>query len=267
MHLILTPVDVDPLYSGFTWQIADLEGLARLVAELLVAQHEHVLRVIEGNTEDLLVAKESVVRSVLEHKLGVPPNEQARYQRDGLLFQHIAWVAAACARQEGDLFSAPHVRFADKGQDMMIVHTARSGPVTAITICEDKATENCRATIRQQVLPEIRHYESGSRDDELESQTLAILEKHHDKARAQELIKGVFWDHARRYRVSITVGQTHNNSLGRARLFRDFDHAAQGDKSRRRGETVYLHDLREWFESFAEKVRSALEAMLGRGNV
>lgn len=263
MYLSLTPVDVDPLFSGFTWEVADLDGLAKLVAELLVVHHEHVLRVIQGGGSDTPIAKESVIRSVLDHKLRRPANEQAKYQRDGLLFQHLAWIAAAHARERGDLFSAPHIRLSDKGQDMVIVHAGHDvGSVAAVTICEDKATENCRATIRNKVLPEIEVYESGARDDELESQTLAILEQHHDKARAQELIQGVFWNQARRYRVTITVDEAHDHPVGRKRLFKGYDHAARGDKSRRRGETIRIPELREWFDSFAAKVHLALQTML-----
>jgi hypothetical protein len=210
------------------------------------------------------------VRSVLDGILGTPATDQARYQRDGLLFQHIAWIAAAYSSKGGDLLSIPHVRTADKGQEMMIVHTASDlepAKVVAVTICEDKATDNCRGTFKNKVLPEIERYETGARDAELESETLALLERHHNKTEAQAVLQGVFWDRARRYRVSITTDSDHEGQNGRRMLFAGYDDVAQGDTNRRRGETIHLDHLRDWFDAFATKVQDALTAMTRDSNV
>jgi len=59
-------------------------------------------------------------------------------------------------------------------------------------------------------------------------------------------IANTLWHDARRYRVSITIGDTHNDVSARAKLFKGFDESAPGTAARRRADTIYLPTLRNW---------------------
>ena len=78
---------------------------------------------------------------------------------------------------------------------------------------------------------------------------------------ADKAIENVIWKQVRRYRVSITVGNTHSTAAGRKRLFRGYDEIATGDVARRRGEIILLDQLRPWKASLAAQAISFLNAM------
>jgi Resolvase, N terminal domain len=67
-------------------------------------------------------------------------------------------------------------------------------------------------------------------------------------------IANTLWHDARRYRVSITIGDTHNNADARAKLFKGFNDSAPGAAARRRADTIYLPAMRSWMASFAARV-------------
>jgi len=52
----------------------------------------------------------------------------------------------------------------------------------------------------------------------------------------------------------MVVGDDHATSLGRKKLFKDYDTTIPGSILRRRAETIHLSDMRAWFEAFAERV-------------
>ena len=259
--LLHAPFSAKQSCEGHLWEIIDENQLAIYVAEILVAHHEHVLEIIGGSSISASSAKESVVNSVLNQILPTPKNDTQRYHRDGLLFQHIAWIAAATVREEGDLFSVPHTKPAQKGQDMLIVHTNESAKeVAAVTICEDKATEHPRSKIKQEVFPEISNYERGFRDAELESETLTILERHKNKVEARELVDAIFWQSLRRYRINVTSSCPQPVTV--KKLFKDYENVAKGDIVRRKGGVFDIDSVRNWFDCFSGKVAKALKAML-----
>ena len=76
--------------------------------------------------------------------------------RDGLLFQHVSWVAAFM-RLPNAKATPPHVRQADKGFDGVLVEVnpAQAG-LSRIVLCEDKASVNPRSLVTGSVWPEIR---------------------------------------------------------------------------------------------------------------
>ena len=74
-------------------------------------------------------------------------------------------------------------------------------------------------------------------------------------------INAILWKDAKRYRVSITVGDTHASPEGRQRLFKGFDEKAPGDVKRRRAETIHLPELRKWMQQFADKAVAHVKAI------
>jgi hypothetical protein len=74
-------------------------------------------------------------------------------------------------------------------------------------------------------------------------------------------IANILWHDARRYRVSITIGDTHNNADARAQLFKGFDDSVPGAATRRRADTIYLPAMRSWMASFAARVIVKIKAV------
>ena len=263
--LAATPFRYDRSFYGFSWDIADRDVLVELVAEILITHHNHVLKVLHGAAGDPPPGKATVIHSILDHVLAPLRNEQDRYQRDGLLFQHISWIAAASRCESSDLLSTPHTRKSDKGQDMLIVHLLDDE--CSVTIGEDKATINARETVRDKVYPEFTEYETGSRDNELESATLAILQRNLDSEQSQEVINKLLWERARRYRISVSActGKSRDDDL--RELFAGYQDVVVGDDMRRRADTIAIPDLRTWFDSFTEDIKGLLTTMLEEPHV
>lgn len=180
------------------------------------------------------------------------------------MFQTISWIAAH-QQGSGAVTRPPHIIKAHKGFDGMQIELSEDGlSVKAVVIFEDKATVNARKTIHEEVWPGIVVLESGGRVNELTQEVTAMLDAQRSLNPNLDLdgaISNILWKSARRYRVSITVGDTHLSEKARARLFKGFDETAPGDVARRRAETIYLPQLRSWMESFAQRVIGHVKAI------
>src|ERR1700742_5146910 len=95
----LTVVDCDhlPNCHGFRWQILNEDLLAQLVAWTMQGKYRHARKVLielsPETTNSLPTVKDQAIQS-----LRLPAKTRAdsplRWHRDGLIFQHIAWIAA-----------------------------------------------------------------------------------------------------------------------------------------------------------------------------
>ena len=120
--------------------------LVEVVAYLYLRQEENAMRVIGALEPRRRVSKGKVAQNVVR-KLTAPHADDvelfrngtdkekesaknrirtSRLHRDGLLFQHVSWVAARMAIPNGYM-TAPHVRQADKGFDGFIVELDDAG--------------------------------------------------------------------------------------------------------------------------------------------
>lgn len=248
-HDLLT----DTYCQGITFTITDEDALAQAVAHVLAQEYAMAQSILLGvaiaESGDAITLETEEIDDIVLRRLKPPVD----YHRDGFLFQLIMWLAAHLDLDEGDLVALPHAQASAKGQDSIVVH--RSGDaVVALSICEDKATENPRDTVRDEVWPDIRVYERGGRRDELRSNiitTLGLGGVPRDEAIA--LVRRISWGRSRRYRVRVTIETTRATEL-----FKGFDKVVAGGTERRRGETVHLPGLRAWMSNFAVKVEAEL---------
>lgn len=264
MAMTLKPIDHGELCHGWAWTIDDEDLLAERVARIVLGQYRHVAKILSGagvpgpaaNTEQAIAAIKQLTLAE-----GADP-----WQRDGWLFQAISWIAAH-QQPSASLTRMPHIRKADKGFDGMQLDLNADGTaVTAVVIFEDKATDNARATIRDDVWPGIVALEKGERLNELSQEVSGMLDAHAAAEPGFDLdsaIAKTLWHEARRYRVSITVGDTHNDQGARANLFKGFDHSAPGAAERRRADTIYVPALRSWMTGFANRVVNKVKDIAG----
>jgi hypothetical protein len=243
---------VDDAYcQGVTFEVTDIDALARAIALILVQEFSLAKQLATGTgtTIPALHLERSDIDDIIARRL----KPVDKYHRDGLLFQLVMWLAVHLDLQDGDLVALPHSQGSAKGQDSLIVHRA-SDSVVALSICEDKATENPRDTVRDDVWPEIKVYESGGRRDELRSGIIATLGTGGvGTEEAERLIRGISWEGRRRYRVRVTIDKKRTSTL-----FDGFSDLISGGNEMRRGETMSLPDVRAWMDDLALRVEVQL---------
>lgn len=263
MTLVLTPIAHGEVCHGHAWTVENIDLLAERVARVAMGQYRHVSQVLEGlNVPAPKGSKAHAANAIA--KLQVAKNGDP-WQRDGWIFQIVSWIAANQQKAEGVILKPPHIFHAHKGFDGMQLEVSADGKsVSAVVIFEDKASDDPRKTIREDVWPEIVKLEAGERVAELTHEAAGLLEAHqhlYPELNVDEAIDRIFWQEARRYRVSITTGAVHAKESDRARLFADYDTTVRGDLTRRRGETMHFDKLREWMSEFTDLVAKKLNGL------
>ena len=248
--------------EGHKWEVTDLDELATLVANLFLGNHRHVSKILRTVDSPEAWSSARQIDDLIELLNDVPdinlPHtfQDKRYARDGWLFQMISWIAIRKMNPNA-LTAIPHTQPTAKGFDNLIVEV-NDGHLVGVIVGEDKATENPRPTVRDLVWPEIKEMEDGHRDSALMGQVTAIVERGGYGDEVDSMLKKVFWENVRKYRVAVAGPITTHN-----RVFKGFHLTAPGDVSRRRGEVLDLGELREWFDDFSEKIVQTLDALRG----
>jgi hypothetical protein len=261
MTLILTPIVHGDLCHGSRWEIEDIELLADRVARVAMGQYRHVAEILEGlNVTPPAGTKDHAANA--KRKMQVAKNGDP-WQRDGWVFQIISWIAANHQKGKGTVVKPPHIFHAHKGFDGMQLELSADGKsVVAVVIFEDKATDDPRGTLHDDVWPGIAGLEAGERIAELTHEATGLLEANQisfPELDIDDAIDRILWQQARRYRVSITTGKTHNKDADRERLFKGYDEHAGGEVIRRRAETMHFDDLRKWMNDFAAIVLTKID--------
>lgn len=244
----LTPFEHGDLCRGNTWAVEDENLLASQIARVALGQSRHVQKILAGAN---LTPVSSTARTAegaisLLTVTGADP-----WHRDGWMFQAMSWIAANQANPNA-ITRAPHMIHAHKGFDGIQIEVNKStGSVDAVVIFEDKATDKPRDTIREDVWPEFSGFEGGSRENVLTAEVTALLQTQPD-VDPDSAIDKLIWGNTRRFRVSITVGDTHANDAGRERLFKGYESTVPGPVHKRGGETFYVKNLRGWMANIAE---------------
>lgn len=262
LPISFSPIYEDGCWFGSTWTVDDEDALAEMIARVALGQSRAVERILEAT--DASPAKFprggfAGARALLTVETGADP-----YHRDGWVFQVVAWIAAH--RQDNDaLIRAPQMIKADKGLDGLIIQFD-DDDVARVVVCEEKATENAREMIRDDVWDEFTEFETGARDNELVATVTAILERT-GYPQPDKIVADVLWSDTRAFRVAVTVGKTHATQVGRKRLFKGYEVVVSGDVDRRRAETLLLDDIRGWIASIAEKALEVVSKAEDTANV
>lgn len=259
----LVGCDHDPVCHGYRWEVQDEAALAQLVAWTLQGHYRHAENVLMQLAPGTLGSRPTVQQQAIRRLTlpdNAPLNLPARWHRDGLVFQHIAWIAAVMEGGGRVAASFPHSRPADKGFDALLVPLANDGAALAgIVVCEEKATGNPRAMITSDVWPAIAAVETGERDAELTCE-LTVLLQRYNVPNLDQVVADAHWLNRKAYRVSITIAPADEPDAARSTLFGGFDGCAPGAVTRRRAETLTLPNLRDWMDAFCVQVIAAIQA-------
>ncbi|QQP93500.1 hypothetical protein IGS68_33300 (plasmid) [Skermanella sp. TT6] len=262
------------------WHIADRELLVKALAWIYARKPQHAERVLAalnpgkahfpGKIFENAIAKLSIELHDLEEDLkSSNPDlvdkaekiaEKRREQRDGLLFQNISWLAAKI-RNRNILSSPPHVRLSDKGFDSTFIRVSDGDlKLTALFICEDKATIHPRKTIQSSVWPEFRSIENEDRDDEILESVSAIL-KNTLTIDPEEVFKDVMWNNIRGYRVSVTATKKDERKTNYAHLFEGYDEVVKKNVDHRTACVLPLDNIRLFLDGLANDTAAELYMM------
>jgi hypothetical protein len=261
MPISLTAFDDGVLCHGYLWTVTDEGKLARILAHLVLGDHVHAANIVARMTSRPLKTEDQLLESAATWIRTPPANQQLVYHRDGLIFQMISWIAAQKVLRAGSLVRAPHIVMAHKGFDGLIIERDDQAG-GHVVICEDKATERPRTTIRTEVWPEFASIESNSKHRELQSEVSTLTLQLNDSNERKKLIERIFWKEKKHYRVAVTIEVDHASPSGRQRLFRGYDlHVAGDPPRRRRAEALIQSNIRSWLDGICMLTADALDAM------
>lgn len=256
MPIKLTGYNINSLCWGNFWEIEDEELLIELVAKVLIGHQHHVSKILRGVGFVNSINSSAKAKNDAIAKLTIPLGADS-YHRDGLIFQIFSWIVAHKFSGNNSLIALPHLIPAQKGFDgLQVKIDTLSGEVEAVIIFEDKATENPRKTIRSMVWPEFRTFEEGNRESELMQETIGLISQRPDLIPdVDDAINKLVWNKVRFYRVAITGGSSHTTEKGLKSLFKGYENAVVCPTNiKRQGEVIYLPLLRDWINTFSQKV-------------
>ncbi|MBS4153040.1 hypothetical protein [Cobetia sp. MC34] len=254
MPISFTPISYEDDWSGSSWTIDDEDNLSSLIAHIALGQSRSVEKILKetgSNFPNTLGSAITGARGLLTRKSAEDP-----YHRDGWLFQIISWIAARKQNTEA-IIRAPHMNHAHKGLDGLIVEMS-DNKVDYVVICEEKATENPRKKIIEQVWPEFEQFENGERDHELVEIVTSLIDRHNPEY-CDEIIEKVLWDQQRAFRISVTGSSQHQTDKAKKALFKGYATTISGDPGKRRAEILIIDNLRDWMEKISQAALQKLD--------
>jgi hypothetical protein len=268
-----------------SWAIKDEDAFIRAIAWLYLQKPLHATRIAQalapptkaalpGNPFIGAMAKLRVKRDDLETGLlSTVPEKRKKAQdqldarishRDGLLFQHISWLAAAI-QYPASIKAPPHSRVADKGFDGIILDVNKGAlEISRLIMCEDKASTDPRPIVRKDVWNEFKAIHAGLRDDEVNSSVTALLSTIDGVSAddLEEILDAVCWKKVRQFRVALAVGPDREKKGEYKHLFLGFDKAhPDASDTTRYAEVMPMKDVRKFLDEIAMKVFAKLEEM------
>ena len=259
-------MDCSPVAIDYGYRIIDMDLMAEWITRLLLGNSLHITRIIERLEPHFVSLRNEAIDSVIA-KLDVPIDDiENIYRRDGWLFQMMSWISLnislhAQHNREQIFMNAPHTAPAQHGMDGFALVLDNHKKINSIIITEDKCTENDRDTIRTQVFPEFRAFESGTYDNRVLAEISSIIRDTDGgsllDAVQNDIVNPNYWI----YRIGITRQLTHNSQRGRIRLYKDFDMEVKGNVNRRKASSIYLESLREWMSELSSTIVRKLQLL------
>jgi hypothetical protein len=249
---------VEGLCGGEQWFVDDLDGLASLVAIVMVGRAHLVAGILAG-AEAGPVPTSAALRLRLKDALS-PAKDP--WHRDGLLFETICWLVARKGAAGNEVISDPHRRATNQGADSVkVVFDEAARELQKVTVYEQKCTDNPRTKFRDEVLPAFKDWITGTRDDELLQIAIGLLARFNLTEAESNRAYGRIALAPRpvAFRAALTVSPEAFPQAECKKVFKDYDDLAVEFEARF-GDTFPLKDMRGWFNDFAALVWTKIEA-------
>jgi len=260
-------VAIDSDCVGERWKANDEATLARLIAIMAMGQAAyagHILTTLAPAEPKISTAQlraEAKIKLTVEEPVKKPRGGYPRWQRDGLIFEAISWLAA---RQvyPGVLLKTPHVSSTSQGLDgLMIELKGDKTGIARTTIFEDKCTDDARSMFLGRVIPEFKKRHANERSAEIISTATAlIMTAGVDEVTATQFAAAVTDQTLRRYRASFAVTADSQNE--RKKLFADYNRIDNINADQRIGASfVVPPKMRDWFDQLAKQAVDYLNSL------
>ena len=267
--LTTVTVAIDAYCIGELWKAADEPTLARLIAIMAMGQASyagHILVTLapaEPAISSAELRAEARIKLTVEEHKKTPRGGYPRWQRDGLIFEAISWLAARQA-YPGVLLKTPHVSATSQGLDGLMIELKddKTG-ISRTTIFEDKCTDDPRNTFLSKVIPEFKKRHSNKRSAEIISTATALLMTAGiDEVTATQFASAVTDQTLRRYRASFAV--TVDSEGERKKLFADYNRIDNINPDQRIGASLVVPSkMRDWFDVLAKQAVEYLNSLDG----
>jgi hypothetical protein len=235
-----------------------ISGLQPGAAGLFGSVKDNAIRLLQYNISDIAAELSSADD---ETRTKAEKARDARIaHRDGLLFQHISWIAARLQFPFAEA-SPPHVRKADKGFDGFLVEVDTANlELTRVVICEDKASISPRSLVTGSIWPELKAIIAGERDLEVLDAITPLL-KSLSEADRETAIGRIVWGRARNFRVALTAGDDQAKNGSYNHLFEGYADHAGGDITARLAEVMPMQNVRQYLDDLSGEIVAKLHSM------
>jgi hypothetical protein len=235
-----------------------IEGLEPGEAGLFGNVKQNVIKLLSFDVIDIeadLESADDATRQSAEKK------RDARIShRDGLLFQHISWIAAHLQFPSAEA-SPPHVRKADKGFDGFLVDVdTENVAISRVIICEDKASISPRGLVTSKIWPDLKSIVAGERDAEALDAITPLLKSLSPEQR-EIAIQRIIWNRARHFRIALTAGADQIQDGAYTHLFAGYEENASGEVSSRLADVMPMEDVRVYLDDLAKEIIVKLEEL------
>ena len=260
--LVITDVPINEHCIGDRWEVGDLVQLGKLVAIIVMGQATHAARIIKelslaspAFTHESL-QKEAIIKLTVQEGKGMPGIRTGypRWQRDGLIFEAISWIAARQHYGPNTFLKDPHVSSTSQGLDgLMIEIETGEAEITQVTVFEDKCSENPIQTFSQKVIPAFLDRHENKRSAELIASAASLIKLSGlDDDAVMRAVHRVLDKKFRRYRASMAVTTDFDSTEQRQILFKGYDALKEIEANQRVGASFVVDgDLRNWFDELA----------------
>lgn len=251
---------VEDLCGGDQWFVDDLDGLANLVAVVMVGRAQLVAGILAGAEIGPIVTS-AALKKRLKDSL-ILNDDDKEWHRDGLLFETICWIVARRSAAQNEVVSDPHRRATTQGADSVkVVFDEAARQLQKVTVYEQKCTSNPRKKFHKEVLPAFSDWITGTRDDELLQIAIGLLARFNltDEENSRAYARLALAPRPIAFRAALTVSPKAFPNAKSKKLFKGYDGLAVAFEERF-GDTFPLENMRGWFEDFAALVSAKIEA-------
>lgn len=259
-------VAIDANSVGDRWEVENSQQLARLIAIVMIGQASYAGSIIASLSPasplytHAGLKSEAIIKLTVQDKKTEPRIGYPRWQRDGLIFEIISWIAAHQQSLNNCLLKDPHLKATTQGLDgLMIEMMPGTASISRATIFEDKCTESPKKTFANNVMPGFSSMHQNKRVSELvATATHLIVQSGVDVKSATEAASKVLDKKFRCYRAAFALMENMDSEVGRKSIFSGYDQLTGISQYQRIGANFIIQgELREWFDAFALKIISA----------
>jgi hypothetical protein len=270
--LNITDFLIDEHCVGTKWIVDNEDQLARLIAIVVMGQAMQAAHIIDEllpatpafTNEDL--KNEAIIKFTVQEQSQTPRVGYPRFQRDGLIFEIISWIAAKQTSGDRCFLKDPHISATSQGLDGIMIELNDDGSeILKSTIFEDKCSKNPRNTFRDKVIPGFLDRHGNTRSSELIAAAGTLIQLSGvTNPQAMAMVSKVLDNSCRQYRAGFALTQEFDTEDAQKALFKGYDKIKDIGREQRIAASLIVDDkLRDWFDTMAARITAYIQQLDG----